>query len=58
MNLEGGYGVFIYTLIPISFLLVLGGHRHLRGSEDDFVNFAQRCSAAGARRSTGSSRSC
>src|SRR5438094_7375863 len=24
MNLEGGYGMFIYTLIPISFILVLG----------------------------------
>jgi len=24
MNLEGGYGVFIYTLIPFSFLAVLG----------------------------------
>jgi amino acid transporter len=24
MNLEGGYGVFIYTLIPIAFVVVLG----------------------------------
>jgi amino acid transporter len=24
MNLEGGYGVFIYTLIPIAFIVVLG----------------------------------
>src|SRR4029077_1811641 len=26
MNLEGGYGVFIYTLIPIAFIVVLGSH--------------------------------
>jgi amino acid transporter len=26
MNLEGGYGVFIYTMIPISFVIVLGLH--------------------------------
>src|SRR5215510_5898295 len=25
MNLEGGYGVFIYTLVPIAFVVVLGG---------------------------------
>ena len=24
MTLEGGYGVFIYTMIPIAFVLVLG----------------------------------
>src|SRR5215510_15976585 len=24
MNLEGGYGLFIYTLIPIGFIVVLG----------------------------------
>ena len=24
MNLEGGYGVFIYTLVPIAFIVVLG----------------------------------
>ena len=24
MNLEGGYGLFIYTLVPISFIIVLG----------------------------------
>lgn len=24
MNLEGGYGLFIYTLIPIAFIVVLG----------------------------------
>src|ERR1700733_12141369 len=26
MNLEGGYGVFIYTMIPIAFVIVLGVH--------------------------------
>src|SRR5581483_8562046 len=24
MNLEGGYGLFIYTLIPVAFVIVLG----------------------------------
>lgn len=24
MNLEGGYGVFIYTMIPVAFVIVLG----------------------------------
>src|SRR3954462_7387498 len=24
MNLEGGYGLFIYTLIPIAFIIVIG----------------------------------
>ena len=35
MNLEGGYGVFIYTLIPISFILVLGAKGKLGRPEDD-----------------------
>ncbi len=26
MNLEGGYGVFIYTMIPIAFVIVIGVH--------------------------------
>jgi len=26
MNLEGGYGVFIYTMIPVAFVIVLGVH--------------------------------
>jgi amino acid transporter len=26
MNLEGGYGAFIYTMIPIAFVIVLGVH--------------------------------
>ena len=48
MNLEGGYGVFIYTLIPISFLLVLGS-----GTSADpktiFVNFAQGVFGGGGK---------
>jgi amino acid transporter len=48
MTLEGGYGVFIYTLIPISFLLVLGS-----GTSADpktiFVNFAQGVFGGGGK---------
>jgi amino acid transporter len=45
MTLEGGYGVFIYTLIPISFILVIGEKalNPASGNWDAktiFVNFA------------------
>jgi amino acid transporter len=45
MNLEGGYGVFIYTLIPISFILVIGQKAlnpasGLWDPKTIFVNFA------------------
>src|SRR6516164_9708161 len=44
MNLEGGYGVFIYTLIPIAFIVVLGAHALSDASLADpktiFVTFA------------------
>jgi amino acid transporter len=46
MNLEGGYGVFIYTLIPISFILVLGEKAlnpssGLFDAKTIFVNFSK-----------------
>jgi len=44
MNLEGGYGVFIYTLIPIAFVVVLGAHAlsdaTLADPKTIFVTFA------------------
>ncbi len=44
MNLEGGYGVFIYTLVPIAFILVLGSHAlsdtNLADPKTIFVTFA------------------
>ncbi len=44
MNLEGGYGVFIYTLIPIAFIVVLGAKAlsdpNLADPKTIFVNFA------------------
>ena len=39
MNLEGGYGLFIYTMIPVAFVIVLGtaalGTAGARRPEDD-----------------------
>ena len=32
MNLEGAYGLFIYTLIPIAFIVVLGARPNRRWS--------------------------
>src|SRR3954466_6146562 len=44
MNLEGGYGLFIYTLIPIAFITVLGASALSNGDLVDpntiFVTFA------------------
>ena len=44
MNLEGGYGVFIYTLVPIAFIVVLGSKALSDSSLADpktiFVTFA------------------
>src|SRR5262249_41633360 len=46
MNLEGGYGVFIYTLIPIAFVAVLGSKALSDPSLVDpkamFVTFASK----------------
>jgi amino acid transporter len=41
MNLEGGYGVFIYTLIPFSFLAVLGVSKIQADPLGLFSTFAQ-----------------
>src|SRR3989454_5130356 len=44
MNLEGGYGVFIYTMVPVAFVLVLGvkalGNSALVDPKTIFVRFA------------------
>jgi amino acid transporter len=44
MNLEGGYGVFIYTLVPIAFMVVLGAKAlsdpNLADPKTIFVTFA------------------
>ncbi len=50
MNLEGAYGLFIYTLIPIAFVIVLGTkrarQRGARRPEDDLRPLRRRrCSA-------------
>ena len=46
MNLEGGYGLFIYTLIPIGFIVVLGAkalcNPDLVDPNTMFVTFAGR----------------
>ena len=52
MNLEGGYGVFIYTLIPVAFVIVVGlhalGNPSLVDPETLFVDFSTRVFGAGA----------
>src|SRR5438552_14116023 len=48
LNLEGGYGVFIYTLLPISFILVLGSSARSADPKTIFVNFADRVFGTGA----------
>ena len=44
MNLEGAYGVFIYSLVPIAFIVVLGAHAlsdpALADPKTIFVHFA------------------
>ena len=46
MNLEGAYGVFIYTLVPIAFLVVLGAKALSDPAQADpntiFVTFASK----------------
>src|SRR5438876_4820996 len=41
MTLEGGYGVFIYTMIPIAFVLVLGSATRSADPKTIFVNFSK-----------------
>jgi amino acid transporter len=52
MNLEGGYGVFIYTMIPVAFVLVLGSHALGNSALVDpktiFVSFASKIFGTGA----------
>ena len=59
MNLEGLYGLFIYTLIPIAFIIVLGlpalGNAALVDPKTIFVHYAAAVFGAGtgARSSSG-----
>jgi amino acid transporter len=52
MNLEGLYGLFIYTMIPVAFIIVLGvsalGNPKLVDPETMFVTFASKVFGAGA----------
>jgi amino acid transporter len=52
MNLEGAYGVFIYMMIPIAFIIVLGssalGNAELVDPKTIFVHFASKVFGAGA----------
>jgi amino acid transporter len=47
MTLEGGYGVFIYTLIPISFVLVLGASLRSADPKTIFVHLAGKIFGTG-----------
>src|SRR2546425_28654 len=51
LNLEGGYGVFIYTMIPVAFVLVLGvkalGNPALVDPKTIFVRFAGQVFSTG-----------
>src|SRR5919109_969549 len=49
MNLEGGYGVFIYTMIPASFVLVLGAGARSADPKTIFVNFADKVFGGGGQ---------
>lgn len=52
MNLEGAYGVFIYTMIPVAFVIVLGtkalGNTELVDPKTIFVHFASKVFGSGA----------
>ncbi len=52
MNLEGGYGVFIYTMIPLAFVIVLGSgalsNSALVDPKTIFVHFASKVFGTGA----------
>jgi amino acid transporter len=51
MNLEGAYGLFIYTMIPIAFIIVLGtkslGNTSLVDPQTIFVTFSSKVFGAG-----------
>jgi amino acid transporter len=51
MNLEGLYGLFIYTMIPVAFIIVIGthalGNAALVDPKTIFVNFASKVFGAG-----------
>jgi amino acid transporter len=49
MNLEGLYGLFIYTLIPASFVLVLGTAARSADPKTIFVNFADKVFSSGGQ---------
>jgi len=52
LNLEGAYGVFIYTLIPLAFVIVIGtkalGNVALADPKTIFVSFAAKVFGSGA----------
>jgi amino acid transporter len=52
LNLEGGYGLFIYTMIPVAFVIVLGvhalGNSALVDPKTIFVTFSSKVFGAGA----------
>ncbi len=52
MNLEGGYGLFIYTMIPLAFVIVLGnaalGNAALVDPKTIFVHFSAKVFGTGA----------
>ncbi len=52
MNLEGAYGLFIYTMIPIAFVIVLGnaalGNTALVDPKTIFVHFSAKVFGTGA----------
>jgi amino acid transporter len=52
LNLEAGYGLFIYTMIPVAFVVVLGnsalGNSALVDPKTIFVSFASKVFGAGA----------
>jgi amino acid transporter len=52
MNLEGAYGLFIYTMIPVAFVIVIGntalGNAALVDPKTIFVHYASKVFGAGA----------
>ena len=54
LNLEGGYGLFIYTMIPVAFIIVLGvaalGNSALVDPKTIFVTYVSKVFGTGATR--------